>query len=181
MAWVTPSNVATGDVLTASAWNQAVVENTRVLRGDWAQVRRTSGNLTLNSTSWANVDTGLDLTLAAAAGDIVEVGLSGLIQGGPDLYLDAVTIVSSTVTNSIGHNGAVVATGNGVVAWRGNASVYTSVGGPMWYKVVSGDVSGGNILLRLRYRTSSATNATLWGNTDLPLVFTARNHGAVEV
>lgn len=28
MAWVTPTNVATGDVLTASTWNQAVVNNT---------------------------------------------------------------------------------------------------------------------------------------------------------
>ena len=32
MAWVTPSNVATGDVLTASTWNQDVVENTTALR-----------------------------------------------------------------------------------------------------------------------------------------------------
>ena len=30
MAWVNPSNVATGDVLTASNWNQAVVENARI-------------------------------------------------------------------------------------------------------------------------------------------------------
>lgn len=28
MAWVSPTNVATGDVLTASTWNQAVVANT---------------------------------------------------------------------------------------------------------------------------------------------------------
>ena len=27
MAWVTPTNVATGDVLTAATWNQAVVAN----------------------------------------------------------------------------------------------------------------------------------------------------------
>ena len=32
MAWVTPSNVATGDVLTASTWNQDVVANTNDLR-----------------------------------------------------------------------------------------------------------------------------------------------------
>lgn len=31
MAWVTPTNVATGDVLTAATWNQAVVENTITL------------------------------------------------------------------------------------------------------------------------------------------------------
>ena len=29
MAWVTPTTVATGDVLTASTWNQAVGENTK--------------------------------------------------------------------------------------------------------------------------------------------------------
>lgn len=31
MAWVTPTNVATGDVLTASKWNQDVKENTSAL------------------------------------------------------------------------------------------------------------------------------------------------------
>jgi hypothetical protein len=31
MAWVNPSNVSTGDVLTATKWNQEVAENTSVL------------------------------------------------------------------------------------------------------------------------------------------------------
>jgi hypothetical protein len=182
MAWVTPTNVSTGDVLTASTWNQAVVENTRVLRGDWAQARRTSGNFTINAASWTNLDTGMDLTLAAAAGDIVEVGISGLVQAaGADLYLDVVTVVGGTAVNSLGRNAAAASGTNGIVGWRGTAGVFTTIGSPYWYKLVAGDVSGGNVVLRIRYYTSSAINATLWADTSIPLVFTARNHGAVEV
>lgn len=35
MAWVTPTNVSTGDVLTAAKWNQDVVENWNALGGAW--------------------------------------------------------------------------------------------------------------------------------------------------
>lgn len=56
MAWVTPSNVATGDVLTASKWNQDVVENTSVLytsiRQYGYQTRTT--NYAINQTAIAS-------------------------------------------------------------------------------------------------------------------------------
>jgi len=181
MAWVTPTNVATGDVLTASKWNQDVVANTIALRGDWAQ-SRSSSNYTLNNTSWTDVDTGLDLTLAAAAGDVIEVGLSALAgSDAVDGYLDAVTVVSGTATNSFATGGTLPSGSHqGVMAWRGSSNTTASLGGSVWYKLVSGDVSSSAVVLRLRYRTSTATNKILFGSTVTPLVFTARNHGPVE-
>lgn len=47
MAWVTPSNVATGDVLTASKWNQDVVENTEFLFTPPMCVLSTTTNVTM--------------------------------------------------------------------------------------------------------------------------------------
>jgi hypothetical protein len=56
MAWVTPTNVATGDVLTASNWNQSVVENTEFLfTPPMCRVYRatTSGSMSTNAAvSW---------------------------------------------------------------------------------------------------------------------------------
>ena len=185
MAWTTTSNVSAGSVLTATAFNNQVLGNLNELRGDWAQFHLTTGNLTLNSTSWANLSTATDLTLAAEAGDVVEVGISALVDAngptGPDLYLDAVTLVSTTVTNSFASNGAVDASGQGILGWRANPNVLASLGCPFFYKLVSGDVSGGNVTIRFRYRTSAAANRTMFATSGIRAVFTARNHGQVEI
>lgn len=181
MAWTTVPTFTSGQILTAAQMN-GLGTDLNELRGDWAQARRTSGDFTLNNTSWANLDTGLDLTLAADAGDVIQVGISALVANeATALYLDVVTIVSSTVTNSFATGGAVNASGQGIMAWRGSASVEQAVGGPFWYKAVSGDISGGNVTLRLRFRTNTAVNKTLYAQTNLPLVFTAQNHGPVEI
>jgi hypothetical protein len=51
MAWVDPATVATGDVLTASKWNQDVVENTNQLYASRRLATSTQGsNQTLNQT-----------------------------------------------------------------------------------------------------------------------------------
>lgn len=67
MAWVTPSNVATGDVLTASTWNQDVVANAAELApffGAW-----TSWTPALTATS--NPNTG---STGTALGHYIKVG-----------------------------------------------------------------------------------------------------------
>lgn len=51
MAWVTPSNVATGDVLTASKWNQDVVENWNALGDAWTAYTPTWTNLTVGNAT----------------------------------------------------------------------------------------------------------------------------------
>jgi hypothetical protein len=182
MAFVTPTNVTVGSVLTASKYNQEVVDNVIAIRGDYAQAKRTSGNFTLNNTSWTNLDTGLDLVLAAATDDVVEYSLSGFGQNeAGDAFLDVVTIVAGSVVNSFATRGAVRNTGQGYLAWRLNAGVTTSLGGSAFYKLASGDISASTVTLRLRFRTGTASNKTLFGNDDLQLLVAARNHGPVEV
>lgn len=143
-----------------------------------AQARRTSGDITLNSTNWANVDTGLDLTLAAVAGDVIEVGLSALCSGeAVTAMFDAVTIVSAAPVNSLSANGAPNNTYEGVVAWYCVGSSAAKSAGSIPYVVQAGDVSGGNVVLRLRYRTSTATNRNLNATADQVLHFWAKNYG----
>jgi hypothetical protein len=46
---------------------------------DYAEATRTAGDLTLNQTAVTAVNTGLDLTLTAAAGDLIRYGMDGII------------------------------------------------------------------------------------------------------
>jgi hypothetical protein len=137
---------------------------------------RTSGSLTLNSTTWANVDTGLDLVLPAVAGDEIEVGLSGLLGGSTNGFLDVASIVGGSPVN-YWSGSAGGASAQGVLAWRHESDLTVPLGGSAIRAAVSGDLSGGNITLRLRYRTATATNLTLHATTDLVLHFWAKNYG----
>lgn len=130
---------------------------------------RASTSLTLNSATWANVDTALDLVLTAATGDIVRAGLSGLHanDAAVNQYLDVATIVSAAPVNYIGGDGG--ASSRGVVAWEGESSTATPIGGTVEKALVSGDISGGTVTLRLRYRQSSASARTLFATSDIRL------------
>jgi len=185
MAWTTPkTDFAPGDVLTAAQMNNIGGDLT-ALRGDWGQTRRESGNFTLNNTSWQNLDTGLDITLAAATNDIIEVAISALTGSeAVDVFFDCVTVVSGTATTSFATGGAaasIPAGHQGIQCWRGNDGVLASLGGCMWLKLTSGDIASSTVTLRLRYRTGTATNKNVYAVTNNPFVFTARNHGPVEI
>jgi hypothetical protein len=183
MAWVSPTNVATGDVLTASKWNQEVVENTRLLRGDFAISRyTTASSIVYNSTAWTNLSGPSDLVLAAAADDVVQVSVSFLWGNeATDAFIDVVTMISSTVTNSFATGGAVNASGQGIIGWRGSNGAFASIGGTHFYKLVSGDISSSTVTLRLRVRSTNAVNKTVFGASGSPIVFSAINHGPVEI
>ncbi len=175
--------LAAGDVATAAAWNVLTndVIDGRSYQNRFATARRNTGNLTLNSTSWANVDTGLDLTLSASTGDVIEATLSGTWNADAvQCCLDVVTVVSSSPVNSFATGTTVTAsTLEGVGAWLGNNGIQSDISGSFFYTVVAGDISGGNVLLRLRYRTTSAANKALIATANVPFVVFARNHGPV--
>lgn len=134
--------------------------------------RYTGGNITLNSSSWASVSGPSDLVIAAAAGDILMVGISALwgtenVEG----YLDFASIVSGNPVNYVS-GGAGGASNRGVVGWQSpgtTTNINLGSQGSIPYVVQSGDLSGGNITLRFRYRTSSASNKTLFATADIPL------------
>lgn len=137
--------------------------------------RRTAGNVTVTSTTWADVDTALDRVLAAAVGDTIEVAVSALwgseAQTG---YLDVVTVVAAAPVNSVASGGAVEATAAtvlGVPGWRGASGALSPVGSPIRYAVVTGDLAAGYVTLRLRCAASGSK--TLNASTATPLVFAA--------
>lgn len=145
---------------------------------DMARSKRTAGNVTCNNTNWTAVDTGTDLTMSCTAGDIIEVSLSAGAFGteAVTLNLTAQTVPGGTPTNDIATDTAVSNTTNGVGAWRVASSASGNIGGTVQYVSVSGDISGGNIVLRLMYRTASASNRVLTAS-DPPLHFSAKNLG----
>jgi hypothetical protein len=129
----------------------------------------TGGAITLNSTTWADVSGPADLVVAAEAGDVLAVSLSALLGAeAVNGCLDMATIVSSSPVNYVsGNDGG--ASSLGVQAWLGPASASGNAAGTVFYTVASGDIDGGNVTLRLRYRTTAATNKTLNASANQPL------------
>ena len=144
----------------------------KVGRG-YAQVVRTAGNITMNSTAWANTSTTLDLTLAASTGDVIRVELTAETQA--EAVNNALNVVA--VTGGEGWSTRTANTDAGVAGWFGRASVFTKVAGGISRTMASGDISGGNVVTRVRHRTLTAANKVLQATTTLPLYFQVRNHG----
>lgn len=143
-----------------------------------ARRSRTSGNVTLNSTTWADVDTGLDLPISAAAGNWLAISLSArFLNEAVHCGLDVATIVSAAPVNYVSGSGGGGAAYNGLQGWFGPASQYAMAGPTVLYQVQAGDVAAAAVTLRLRYRTLSAANKTLDADTNNPLLFMAVNHG----
>lgn len=181
MAWTTVPTFTSGQILTAAQMN-GIGDDLNELRGDYAISRYSAGDLTLNSTTWANVGGPADLVLAADAGDVVQVVVSSLINNEAiELALDVQTIVSSAAVNSFGTGTTVSNSSRGIAGWQRPASISMHLSGSFFYKLVAGDISGGNVTLRLRYRTLTAGNRTMFAATDYPITFIARNHGPVEI
>lgn len=145
------------------------------------KARRTSGNLTLNSTSWANVDTGLDLTLnEVQVGDEIVYGIGGLANNeAVFLYFDVATIVSAAPVNYFGTAGG--ASDNGVVGWFCASGAYVGFGGLSHpYTIQAGDLTDGSVTLRLRYRTQTAGNRVVRAVSTDPLDVWAMNLGPLQ-
>ena len=183
---------AKGDIVTATADNTAarlaVGTNDHVLHAASGQstgliwkrprilntfVRRASGDLTItNDTSWHDVPTIGDLTIAAASGDILEVIFSSVTS--QSCRFDVQLVTSG---NYVGDG--VGASSQGIAGWANRAAAAAPVGGcPIPYTVVSGDISSGNVALRLRYTTNGSGATTLFaGSTVGPLIFLVKNLG----
>ena len=142
---------------------------------------RTSSDLSLTSTSWANLDTGLDLTMPTEVGDLIEVGMVGLHDDGgasDATYVDVVSLVSGSPVNSWSRDAAPTAGHNGTMCWRGQGGEQHTLGGSVTRKVVSGDLSAGVLTLRFRYKVASGTK-TLFATANNPTQVWAKNHGPV--
>lgn len=127
---------------------------------DFAQAKRTSADVTINSTTFTNVDTGLDLVMSAVTGDVIEVGLAVRCSSASLTYMvfDFHTIVSSAPVNSISTESAASTTvANSFPQWARAKTQDTTgadggsyFGGSKRYVLQAGDISGGTVTLRLR-------------------------------
>jgi hypothetical protein len=185
MAYVTPGTVAAGDVATAAAWNVLVGNDVdfRSYSNRYARAKLTSGGITANSTTWANVNTALDLTLNATTGDVIEFAISaGLSNAAVAMGFDVVSVVSAAPVNSFGMDASAPANWaafGGPSGWYSGASNELSVAGSIFRTLVAGDISSGTVLMRLRYATAAAVNRTIFCSSVNPLEVWARNHGPV--
>jgi hypothetical protein len=143
---------------------------------DFDKKKRTSGNITLSAAvnTIADLDTTLDITLAAAAGDEIEVGIMGLSGAGGEGSMDVATVVAGSPVSYFG--GLAAGTGNGPWHWSPNDSMFS---GSLMKTLAAGDVSGGTVTLRLRYQNWDGTTKILYASTATPLQFWAKNLGPI--
>lgn len=183
---------AKGDLLAATANDTvarlAVGSNGQVLTADsaettglkWAaaggsqvtaKATRTSGDVTMNNTGafTADVDTGLDLTIAATAGDVVRLAVQCSVGAEAAISaFDFVTRVSAADVNFVSSGTATPYTW-GIPGSRGEISTAISINAATLYTVAAGDISGGNVTFRLRYKLHTATNKTLYASGGINL------------
>ncbi len=137
----------------------------------------TAGNITNSGTTPTAVSGPTDLVVAAAAGDLLVVGISALVNNTTNVSIgfDFATIVSAAPVNYLSS-----ATGTpitiGVLQWFCFLSVAAKVGGSYPYVVQAGDLSGGNVTLRLYARVSSGSRV-LDATATSPLVTWTANLG----
>lgn len=138
------------------------------LGGVYEELVLTTGSITVNSTSWADVP-GTDLTIAADAGDSIEFLLAARSGNeASQLFLDAWTVVGGVPVNQFG--GA-----NGWTGWIGDSGEYGTISGPARRTLTNTDVSNGTVTLRLRSRLQAAGTKTLYADTNVPLFIRVSN------
>lgn len=146
-----------------------------------------TGNITVNTSGWEELAAetggpgtgGFDLTLIAAAGDVLVASVvSRWNNEAVNGYLDVVTRVSGANTNWFSGGGG--GTHRGIAAWYGTASSPMSIGGGMPYTVVAGDVVSNQVTCRLMTRTETATNKILVADPTSSFRFMVENIGPAQ-
>lgn len=139
------------------------------------EARKTDGSTLVNNGSWTVYDTALDLVVPAAAGDLIEYGISSIWDANaPEGYIDVATMVSGSPYSYFA-TGSPTASTRGVSAWFGASSAATALTGSAVLTLVSGDIVSGNVTLRLFTKTTGAK--TLYSETNLPMQVWAKNLG----
>lgn len=145
---------------------------------DMALARRTSGDVTLNHAStFAAVDTGLDLVLAGArVGDWLEVSLSSYIGNqAVTVVFDVATIVSGSVVSTASLGSSSSASDGLMTFYCPNAAAGPVSGLAVIGPLVAGDIAAdGTVTARLLYKSGSATNRTLSASSTDPLAIAGK-------
>lgn len=140
-------------------------------------IKYTGGNFTL-TTTWAYL-TGLELSLEAQTGDVIEVALSALVNNeSNEGHFDVATTVAGSPVNYVSKAGTTPG-GNGVVGWFRNSSTFGPFSGSAFITLQAGDISGGVVTLRAWGHTGASTK-TVYASGDNAFTFAARNLGPVD-
>lgn len=135
---------------------------------DEDRVLVTSGNITLNTTTVADV-TALQITLQGAlAGDVVYYDLAALVNNVAQIKaFDAYTYVGGVRTNAFGVGLGASAVPSGNNAWYCRAVAEdTNFGGRARRVLVSGDISGGNVVVGIATVGTTTTSRLLYANSN---------------
>lgn len=150
---------------------------------DYQRVDVTSGNIALNATAITGISA-TDITLTAASGDLIEYGVSARIESeAQHVGFDVYTVVSSTLTNPFGPGlSATLSGAGGVPGWWTPAGIAQSLtlSGTITRTLVSGDISGGNVTLRLCYAKVNTSARTVNATSGVPLIVWAKNLGQLS-
>lgn len=134
---------------------------------------RTAGDVSVTSTSFAAVDSALDITLEAQIGDVIELGINANWDNGAvNSEMDVAVMNGATLIRYIS------GTTRGIPAWGAVASVTNYVAGSYFTTLVTGDVLNGLVTVRLSARVFSTGTRVLYASTNpWPLQFIAKNLG----
>lgn len=124
-----------------------------------------TASMTGNTGAGAYAALGASITLAAAAGDRIQIKANGVVPPSGSIGLfDVATVVSGSPLNWVSTGGS--SHSGGVGAWRTMRGDYEPVGGNgMLYTVQSGDVVSGQVTLRMYGYSSGAAFAMDAGST----------------
>lgn len=146
------------------------------------EIRHTASNLILNSTSWANFPTIGTMTLTGvAAGDWIEININALVNNeNVAVQLDVVSEVAAVAVNSFGKRAAAL-TGTTnedcIPGWFLSAAATVLLTGGIVYQLQAGDLTGSTVIMRMRFRTTTATNRTVFGAAADPFLVWAKRLG----
>lgn len=135
-------------------------------------------NVPISAVSYAQVGTMADCVVAAAVGDVIGVAFSSAwaaVAGiACNVRVDAATWVSgAAVTYLSGGTG----TGDGIAGWQFNTDnvgthARLPIGGGALLTLAAGDISGGNVTVRLLAKDLGGNGGTLL----IPLIFSVVNY-----
>lgn len=150
---------------------------------DYHKVVITSGDIVLNQTAITGIAV-TDITFPAAAGDLIEYGISGRVEAtATHVGFEVYTVVATALTNPFGPGlSASVAAAAGIPGWwcTNVAQNLNLTGDAPPRTLVAGDIEGGNVTLRLAYAKIDITARTLNANAQAPLIVWAKNLGQLS-
>jgi len=143
---------------------------------------RTAGNVTAPAgNTFGNFDTGIDLTVRAKAGDVLDVGING--QAG-DGATDRGTIEwnFALLNGTTETNWAAGAVGSSTTigSWTIRSGSFFGQSAALRYVVKAADVSAaGTVTVRLKVRTDGSTNGArvVFASAGVPFFWDVRNLG----